>query len=80
MNYGGRQLASYLLFESGYTQALIRLGYDDAVARRDELLDFLQGKPLGVPSGILGWRDLSEEYSHRLPALRIDRDQASRTA
>lgn len=77
MNYGGRQLASYLLFESGYTQALIRLGYEDAVDRRDELLSFMQGRPLNVPSGIVGWRDLSEEYSQRLPALRIDTKEAS---
>jgi NTE family protein len=77
MNYGGRQLASYLLFESGYTQALIRLGYEDAVDRREELLSFMQGRPLNVPSGIVGWRDLSEEYSQRLPALRIDNTEAS---
>jgi len=80
MNYGGRQLASYLLFESGYTQALIRLGYEDAVARRDELLNFMQGKPLDVASGIVGWRDLSEEYSQRLPALRIDQEEVSGAA
>jgi NTE family protein len=76
MNYGGRQLASYLLFESGYTQALIKLGYSDAVSRREELLNFMQGVPLGVSSGIVGWRDLSEEYSQRLPALRIDQNEA----
>lgn len=77
MNYGGRQLVSYLLFESGYTQALIKLGYDDAVRRREELLNFMRGVPLGVSSGIVGWRDLSEEYSQRLPALRLDENKAS---
>lgn len=77
MNYGGRQLVSYLLFESGYTQALIKLGYEDAVSRREELLNFMQGVPLGVSSGIVGWRDLSEEYSQRLPALRLDQQKAS---
>jgi len=76
MNYGGRQLVSYLLFESGYTQALMKLGYDDAVSRREELLNFMQGVPLDVPSGIVGWRDLSEEYSQRLPALRLDQKTA----
>ena len=79
MNYGGRQLVSYLLFESGYTQALIKLGYDDAVRRREELLNFMRGVPLGVSSGIVGWRDLSEEYSQRLPALRLDENKASST-
>ena len=69
LNYGGRQLLSYLLFESGYTRELIQLGYEDAMARRPELLAFIEGAPLDTPTGILGWRDLSEEYSHRLPAL-----------
>lgn len=36
----GAALASYLLFESGYTQALIRLGYGDTLAKRQEVLTF----------------------------------------
>jgi NTE family protein len=73
LNYGGRQLVSYLLFESGYTRELIKLGYEDGMARRDELLAFLEGAPLDAPAGIAGWRDLSEEYSQRLPALKLPR-------
>lgn len=76
LNYGGRQLVSYLLFESGYTRELIRLGYSDAMARRQQLMDFMQGVPLNEASGIAGWRDLSEEYSQRLPVLKID-DEAT---
>ena len=38
------RLLSFLLFEQGYTQALIRLGYQDAMAVRDHLLDFITGK------------------------------------
>ena len=37
-------LLSYLLFERGYTRDLIRLGYDDTMARKEELLAFLQAR------------------------------------
>jgi NTE family protein len=72
LNYGGRQLLSYLLFESGYTQALIKLGYEDAQSRSHELRAFMEGVPLDVPSGVAGWEDLSDEYSHRLPTLKLE--------
>ena len=41
MNRNGSNLASYLLFEAGYCRALIDLGYQDTMARRTELLEFL---------------------------------------
>ena len=41
---GANRLVSFLLFEQGYTQALIQLGYDDAMAVKDQLLDFVLGK------------------------------------
>ncbi len=71
LNYGGRQLVSYLLFEQGYTRELIRLGYEDALARRDQLQAFMEGAPVNAPAGIVGWRDLSEHYSQKVRALRI---------
>jgi NTE family protein len=42
MNRNGSTLASYLLFEKGFCQALMDLGYADAMARRPEVLEFLQ--------------------------------------
>lgn len=37
----GSNLLSYVLFEKSYSRALIRLGYDDTMARKDDLLAFL---------------------------------------
>jgi NTE family protein len=36
----GANLLTYLLFEKSYCRALIRLGYKDTMARKDELLAF----------------------------------------
>lgn len=41
MKGGGGALASYLLFEPGFVQALIALGEHDAYARKQELLAFM---------------------------------------
>jgi len=71
LNYGGRQLMRYLLFDSGYTQELINLGYEDAMDRRLELLSFMEGAPMDAPAGIIGWQDLSNEYSQRLQSLKV---------
>ncbi len=71
LNYGGRQLVSYLLFESGYTQELIALGYKDGMARRDELKLFMEGAPSKSPAGIDGWETLSSEYSQKLKVLEV---------
>jgi len=42
----GDQLASYLTFESGYTRALIELGYRDAMEARSALVAFMGGEKL----------------------------------
>jgi NTE family protein len=38
---GGAALSSYLLFEPGFVQALMRMGAADVLARRDEFVTFL---------------------------------------
>ena len=44
----GMQLVSYLLFESGFTRALIDMGYRDAMAMEDELRAFLFDEPMAT--------------------------------
>jgi len=42
LNRNGANLVSYLLFEQEYCQELIALGYHDALARKNELMAFLE--------------------------------------
>lgn len=42
MNPDGANLVSYLLFEQEYCQELISLGYHDTLARKEEILAFLE--------------------------------------
>jgi NTE family protein len=58
----GAQLASYLMFEATFTQELIALGVRDAMAQRDELLEFLGGGQLA--------------RTIKLPALTLAPEQA----
>ena len=43
----GANLLSYLLFDREFARALMKLGHDDAMARRDELVGFLDGASPG---------------------------------
>ena len=43
MNRNGSNLASYLLFERAFCSALIDMGYRDTMARRSEVIAFLEG-------------------------------------
>jgi NTE family protein len=45
MQSRGANLVSYLLFERNFCRALIDLGYQDAMQRSEEILDFFGQKP-----------------------------------
>ena len=49
MRRGGANLASYLLFEHGYCNELIDLGYNDTMKRREEVEAFLAGGMSPIP-------------------------------
>jgi NTE family protein len=63
---GGAALASYLLFEAGFTQELIALGMSDALARRDEVVDFFGWPTAPLPEAE---RDASPTQWSGLEAL-----------
>jgi NTE family protein len=44
----GSQLASYLMFERGYTCELIKLGYQDAIDAQDAIRAFMAGERPGI--------------------------------
>ena len=49
MRRGGATLASYLLFDKHYCQALIKMGYEDTIARRDEIAIFFDPAACPMP-------------------------------
>jgi NTE family protein len=52
MRKGGAALASYLLFDQGYCRALIEMGYQDTIARRDEIAVFFDPNACPIPTVI----------------------------
>jgi NTE family protein len=60
-DFKGAALASYLLFESGYTQELMALGYADAQKQRAEVCRFFD------------WSDPKDTPAPRLPHARTER-------
>jgi NTE family protein len=45
----GANLTSYLMFDPAFCRALIALGFEDTMARRDDVVAFLDGGHHGPP-------------------------------
>ena len=45
MRHSGANLVSYLLFEKSYCRALVNLGFQDAMKRREEIIAFFEQQP-----------------------------------
>ena len=52
MRKGGATLASYMLFDKAYCQALIEMGYQDVIKRREEIAIFFDPAACPVPTVI----------------------------
>lgn len=70
MNTGGGQLMSYLLFQDTFTRELIALGYQDAMKRADDLMEFLAGRAV-ISTGATG-------ILHRLDSRKEQRAEAKK--
>lgn len=46
LNSSGSELMSYIMFQSNFTRELIELGYQDAMAQSNKLVDFMHGQAL----------------------------------
>ena len=65
LNTGGGQLMSYLLFQDSFTRELIALGYQDAMKRSDDLLDFIGGHSVASTGATGVLRRLSSREEQR---------------
>jgi NTE family protein len=52
MRKGGATLASYMLFDKRYCQALVNMGYEDMMARREEIALFFDPQSTPAPAEI----------------------------
>jgi NTE family protein len=70
MRRGGANIASYLLFEKGYCNELIALGYEDTIKRREEIESFIAGGLSIVPGTFSRTVRFSVPVQHEMTNLK----------
>ncbi len=71
MRKGGAALASYMLFDKYYCRALIEMGYNDTIARREEIAIFFDPSVCPMPTVIPQVR-FNPAISQQLAATQTD--------
>ncbi len=67
MRKGGAALASYMLFDKHYCRALIDMGYNDTISRREEIVQFFDPNVCPLPTVIPQGR-FSPDESQQMPS------------
>ena len=79
LNSSGSELMSYIMFQSAYTRELIELGYQDAMAQSNKLLEFMKGQVLDATGMTRAMRrlDLKHSADHAHGELSLPKEQRS---
>ena len=79
LNSSGSELMSYIMFQSAYTRELIELGYQDAMAQSNKLLDFLKGQVFDTTGITKAMRriDLKHTADHAHSESSVTKEQRS---
>lgn len=77
LNSSGSELMSYIMFQSSFTRELIDLGYQDAMAQSNKLIDFLHGQVLDTTGMTMVMRRLEGKREAASAAQALTQEQRS---
>jgi NTE family protein len=70
MRRGGATLASYMLFDYRYCKALIAMGYEDTMKRRDEIAIFFDPAACPLPT-VIPYHSFDPGKSQTMAATKL---------
>jgi len=82
LNSSGSELMSYIMFQSAYTRELIELGYQDAMAQSNKIIDFMQGQILDTTgmTTVMRKLDLKHLADHAHSEMSLPKEQRSQAS